>query len=77
MVGEDVEWDLRNQLIAAAVDALRTGNWQRGQGKERDRPKPIPRPGVEQDKTYGKEAIPIDEMVHWLGWERQLAEPDN
>ena len=33
------------------VDALRTANWQRGGGKKKDRPKPIPRPGAGPTKT--------------------------
>ena len=74
LLGEDHEWTLANQLRAAEVDALRLANWQRGQGKKKDMPKPIPRPGVERDKTYGKEAISIDEMADWLGWERQMTE---
>lgn len=44
MHGEAVAWDTTDHLLAAAVDALNAGNWQRGGGKGR-RPKPIPRPG--------------------------------
>jgi hypothetical protein len=48
---------------------VRVANWQRGSGKRTDYPKPIPRPGVEPDsKTYGRGAIPIDDMADWLGW---------
>lgn len=43
---EETAWTLDRQLAAAAVDALRVANWQRGSGKKKDRPKPIPRPGV-------------------------------
>lgn len=73
VAGPDWEWDLANQLRAASVDALNGANWQRGSGKDRDRPKPIPRPGVEPDaKSWGKGALPVDEMADWLGWERQM-----
>jgi hypothetical protein len=43
---DETVWTLDRQLAAAAVDALRVANWQRGSGKKKDRPKPIPRPGV-------------------------------
>jgi hypothetical protein len=75
--GEDSPWGLLEQLMAAAVDELRGANWQRGPAKPKDRPKPIPRPGVEKPKQYGKDAIPIDEMADWLGWEKQLAKPED
>lgn len=66
---DDHEWDLPSLLLAEIADGVNVGNWQRGGGKRRDYPKPIPRPGVEPDsKTYGKGAIPIDEMAEWLGW---------
>lgn len=66
---EDHEWSLPTLLLAEAVDDLRIGNWQRGSGKRADYPKPIPRPGVEPDSTtYGKGALPMDEMADWLGW---------
>lgn len=43
--GGDNAWGLKEQLLAAAVDSIRQGNWQRGGGKG-PRPKPIPRPGA-------------------------------
>lgn len=62
-------WDLPTLLLAEAVDALHVANWQRGSGKRKDYPKPIPRPGIEPDAvTYGKGAIPLDDMADWLGW---------
>lgn len=69
-MNDDWQWTLDNLLLAEAADQLAVANWQRGGGKQRDYPKPIPRPGVEPDsKTYGgKGAIPIDEMAEWLGW---------
>lgn len=66
---EEAEWDLSAMLLADIADALRVANWQRGGGKRSEYPKPIPRPGVEPDsKTYGKGALPVDEMKEWLGW---------
>lgn len=64
---EDAAWDLHAFLLAEIADALKVGNWQRGSGKRHEYPKPIPRPGVEPETTtYGKGAIPIDEMEKWL-----------
>jgi hypothetical protein len=66
---EGHEWGLPELLLAEVADAVRVANWQRGSGKRPDYPKPIPRPGVEpESKTYGKGAIPIDDMAEWLGW---------
>jgi hypothetical protein len=47
-------WGLQEQLLAAAVDALSAGNWQRG-GKG-PRPKRLPRPGVDskQRRHFGR-----------------------
>lgn len=68
---ETHEWGLLELLVAEGTDAARVANWQRGNGKKSDYPKPIPRPGVKQPEThtYGKGAIPIDEMAEWLGWD--------
>lgn len=78
--GDDWQWDLPAQLAAAGVDALRILIWQQTAdgSKGRNQPKPIPRPGVddEDDKTFGKDAVSIDEMNSFLGWEQQLATPD-
>lgn len=61
-------WGLTELLLAEATDALRVANWQRGGGTRRDYPKPIPRPGIEPESTtYGKGALPVDEMAAWLG----------
>lgn len=62
-------WDEKLHLLAAAVDALNVANWQRSDTKKNRFPKPIQRPGVKTDdvKTYGKGAIPYDEMADWLG----------
>lgn len=45
-------WGMKEQLLAAAVDELRVSNWQRAQMSTKEKikpPKPIPRPGVEQE----------------------------
>jgi hypothetical protein len=51
--GEDAEWGLTEQLLAAAVDQLATGNWLFAtthtpeQASPPERPRPLPRPGIE------------------------------
>lgn len=45
-LGDDsAPWGLQELLLAAVIDQLRAGNWQRAGGKG-TKPKPIPRPGV-------------------------------
>lgn len=67
---DDHEWTVPALLLAEIADGVNVGNWQRGSGKKRDYPKPIPRPGVVPDaQVYGgkSSALPIDEMAEWLG----------
>lgn len=57
-------WGTTEHLLAAAVDALRAGNWQRGNGQGA-RPDPVPRPRKADSEPTGQRwgtAIPIDEM---------------
>lgn len=51
VAGPDRVWTLANQLRAAQVDLLAGANWQRSGGKKKDRPRPIPRPGIEPDEV--------------------------
>jgi len=65
------QWSLSDHLLAVVADAVITGNWMQSKDgqRNRNRPKPIPRPGQEpQDKTYGSGALELDEMADWLGW---------
>lgn len=65
----DHQWSLTNLLLAEVADGTAVGNWQRGSGKRKDYPKPIPRPGVKPDVTkYGSGPLPLGEMRAWLGW---------
>lgn len=63
-------WGLTEQLLAAAVDALHVANWQRSGGKKKDRPKQIPRPGLEDTSTavFKGDVMSIEDMDAWLGW---------
>jgi hypothetical protein len=53
--GESAEWGLTEHLLAAAVDELAVGNWLFASahapehGDPPERPRLIPRPGVEDD----------------------------
>lgn len=62
-------WGLSEHLLAVVADAVIAGNWMQSKDgqKNRNRPKPIPRPGVEQDTNYGK-AESIETIRAWLGW---------
>ncbi|MGZ4530727.1 MAG: hypothetical protein ACXVXP_00075 [Mycobacteriaceae bacterium] len=42
-LGYDAGWSMEALLLAAAVDAINGGNWQRSGGKG-PQPKPVPRP---------------------------------
>ena len=67
---DEWQWGLAEHLMAATFDALRVANWQRGQAKQSDFPKPTARPGVEPEgKTFGRDALPMDEMTKFLGWD--------
>jgi hypothetical protein len=67
---ESAMWGLSDHLLAVIADAVIAGNWMQSKDgqKNRNRPKPIPRPGVEQDKKYGGKAESIDTIRDWLGW---------
>lgn len=53
MYGEDAVWTVDRHLAALAVDQLAVANWQRGAGKKKDYPKPIPRPGSDRRTRTG------------------------
>lgn len=68
--GAAVLWTITDHLIAVAVDALHNANWQRGGGKGH-KPKPIPRPGVEDQntQTLGADPIPAGDFMDWWNQE--------
>ena len=59
-------------LLAQVADSLNWLVWAKTKDAEhnRNRPKPIPRPGLDEpDKTiYGSKPLPIEDMQAWLGW---------
>ena len=62
--GEDVEWGLTEHLLATAVDQLATGNWlfatahMPEQASPPERPRPVPRPGIETGDDSAPAATP-------------------
>ncbi|MST50569.1 hypothetical protein [Mobiluncus porci] len=72
MLGEDAVWTFEAQLLAALIDEIRVGNWQRQGKRNAPKPKPIPRPGVRQESTtYGKDPIPISRFDDWWNQQRE------
>jgi len=67
------KWTRVEQLLAFAVDVLRVLAWQQTKdgSKGRNKPRPIPRPGVEDKATaqYGRDPIPADDFASW--WDDQ------
>lgn len=64
-------WKLSEHLLAVIADAVIAGNWMQSKDgqKNRNRPKPIPRPGVEPEaKKFGGRAESMDAIRDWLGW---------
>lgn len=70
-------WDMRAWMLADIFDQLSAANWQRGGGREHNRPQPRPRPqtgeetinpDVHESGRYVGEAVPVDDINAWLGW---------
>jgi len=67
-------WGLTEQLLALVGDYMATSVWMNSVDGEkgRNRPKPIPRPGIEPDeteeRTFGSDPVPIQELDEFLGW---------
>jgi hypothetical protein len=64
-------WGLSEHLLAVVADAVIAGNWMQSKDgqKNRNRPKPIPRPGVEPEaKKFGGKAESMTAIKEWLGW---------
>lgn len=65
-------WGLSEHLLAVVADAVIAGNWMQSKDgqKNRHRPKPIPRPGVEPaNKKFGGQAEDMATIRDWLGWD--------
>lgn len=72
-LGDDAQWGLQEQLMASAVDSLRYLVWFKTKDatKNINRPKPIPRPGVDdgvdREKIGGNTTKSMDDMRALLG----------
>ncbi|WP_424462883.1 DUF5361 domain-containing protein [Pseudoclavibacter helvolus] len=66
---DDAPWDLERMLLAEQIDLLSLLVWAKTKdgSKNRNRPKPYPRPGA-RPKKFGKKPLPIEDMREWLGW---------
>ncbi|MFI7001355.1 DUF5361 domain-containing protein [Nocardia sp. NPDC050175] len=67
--GADHQWQLSEHLLADVADSLRWLVWSKTTAAQdgRDRPVPIPRPGVRRAERIGT-ATSIDEMNGFLTW---------
>lgn len=66
------QWGLSEHLLAVVADAVIAGNWMSSKDgqKNRNRPKPIQRPGIAPDKKqFGGRAESMDSIRDWLGWD--------
>lgn len=66
---DDAPWGLREMLLAEIVDMQHLALWSKTKDgeKNRNRPKPIERPGARPER-FGKKPLPLDDMKTWLGW---------
>lgn len=73
MFPKSAGWDSTNMLLAAVLDALNIIVWQGGKRKKSDFPRPIPRPGVENntERKFGGTPIEMDEMAAFLDRKRR------
>ena len=65
------EWGVTEHLLAGVLDVLRWLQWAKTEDGEkgRNRPEPIPRPGMESEKPqFGGSAMSLHEATEWLGW---------
>lgn len=64
-------WGMSEMLLADVADTLHWIQWKdtKDGAKNRNQPKPIPRPGITDDskKRIGSGSLPADQMVEWLG----------
>lgn len=70
---EQSTWGLSEQLLALVADYLAWLQWAQTEdgSKNRNRPKPIPRPGVESDdevRKFGSDPVALNALDEFLGW---------
>lgn len=69
--GDEWPWGLSEMLQADIADSLRFLVWAKTSDarRNRNRPKQIPRPGVEGPERIGDKPVSIADMNEFLGWE--------
>lgn len=69
---EESLWTISDYLLAQIADTQAWLAWTKTKDGEkgRNQPRPIPRPGVEDEskKRIGSGTLPASEMIEWLGW---------
>lgn len=60
-------WGVADYMMANVIDLLNAGNWQRGGNKSAPKPKPIKRPGEEDNsvKRFGADPIAPEAFDEW------------
>lgn len=66
---DDSPWGLVEHLLAELVDVQHLALWAKTKdgSKNRNRPKPIERPGRRPER-FGKKPLELERMKDWLGW---------
>lgn len=63
---------MTDQLLAALVDLLQVGNWQRAGRKHAPKPKRLPRPWEKsKGKQLGSAPIPVSKFNDWWDSKRK------
>lgn len=60
-------WGTSDYMLANVVDLLNAANWQRGGDKHKPRPKPVKRPGENDDsvRVFGADPIAPESFNDW------------
>lgn len=75
--GDDVAWSTGDHLLALQFDALQIANWQRSKDGStgRNRPKPMPRPGLQPlGDRVGRTSRTPEEVKAYLAQFRPMTE---
>jgi adenylate kinase family enzyme len=75
--GDEVEWSTADHLLALQFDALQIANWQRSKdgATGRNRPKPMPRPGLKPiGERVGRTQRTPEEVKAYLAQFRPMTE---
>ncbi|MBF6296287.1 hypothetical protein IU459_01865 [Nocardia amamiensis] len=67
---DDYRWQLNEHLLASMADSLRWLVWSKTTAAQqnRDRPEPIPRPGLKSTTERIGTSVGVGELNRFLGW---------